>query len=221
MFYATTKRLVGSLAMAVYRPEVTGVEHVPTEGPVILAANHLAIADSFVVPMIVPRQVSFLAKAEYFQGSGVRGGLQRWMFGSLGAIPVERGRGRAAMEALDQAERVLRGGGAFGIHPEGSRSTDGRLHRGRTGVARLALSTQAPVVPVALAGTDDLLPPGARIPRRRAVSVRFGEPLLFRRYAGMEKSLPVLRSVTDEIMYAISELSDQEYADSYQKPGAA
>lgn len=221
MLYATTKRLVGSLAKAAYRPEVAGVEHVPNEGPVILAANHLAIADSFVVPMVVPRRVSFLAKAEYFQGSGVRGGLQRWMFSSLGAIPVERGRGRAAMEALDQAERVLRGGGAFGIHPEGSRSSDGRLHRGRTGVARLALSTQAPVVPVALSGTDELLPPGAKIPRRRPVSVRFGEPLSFRRYAGMEKSLPVLRSVTDEVMYAISELSDQEYADNYQKPGAA
>jgi len=221
MFYATTKRIVGSLARAAYRPEVSGVEHVPTEGPVILAANHLAIADSFVVPMVVPRQVSFLAKAEYFQGSGVRGGLLRWVFGSLGAIPVERGRGRAAMEALDQAERVLRSGGAFGIHPEGSRSADGRLHRGRTGVARLALSTRAPVVPVALAGTENLLPEGARIPRRRPVSVRFGEPLTFRRYAGMEKSLPVLRSVTDEIMYAISELSEQEYADNYQKPGAA
>lgn len=221
MFYATTKRLVGSLAKALYRPEVAGVEHVPAEGPVILAANHLAIADSFIVPMVVPRQVSFLAKAEYFQGSGVRGAVQRWMFGSLGAIPVERGRGRAAMEALDQAERVLRAGGAFGIHPEGSRSTDGRLHRGRTGVARLALRTQAPVVPVALTGTENLLPEGAKVPRRRPVSVRFGAPLSFRRYAGMEKSLPVLRAVTDEIMYAISELSDQEYADNYQKPGAA
>jgi 1-acyl-sn-glycerol-3-phosphate acyltransferase len=221
MFYAATKRIVGSLAKAVYRPEVAGVEHVPAEGPVILAANHLAIADSFIVPMVVPRQVSFLAKAEYFQGSGARGAVRRWVFGSLGAIPVERGRGRAAMEALGQAERVLRAGGAFGIHPEGSRSTDGRLHRGRTGVARLALSTQAPVVPVALTGTENLLPEGAKVPRRRPVSVRFGEPLSFRRYAGMEKSLPVLRSVTDEIMYAISELSDQEYADNYQKPGAA
>ena len=221
MLYAMTKRVLGTMARAVYRPEVLGADNVPAEGPVILAANHLAVADSFVVPIVVPRQVSFLAKAEYFQGDGVRGGLLRWVFGSLGAIPVERGRGRAAMEALDQAERVLRSGGAFGIHPEGSRSGDGRLHRGRTGVARLALSTGAPVVPVALSGTEHLLPSGAKLPRRHPVTVRFGQPRNFDRYAGMGKSLPVLRSITDEIMYAIAELSDQEYVDNYQKPGAA
>lgn len=221
MLYAMTKRIAGTMARVVYRPEVLGVDNVPSDGPVILAANHLAVADSFVVPIVVPRQVSFLAKAEYFQGNGVRGKLLRWVFGSLGAIPVDRGRGRAAMEALDRAEQVLQSGGAFGIHPEGSRSGDGRLHRGRTGVARLALSTQAPVVPVALTGTEHLLPAGAKLPRRHPVTVRFGEPLSFSRYAGMEKSLPVLRAVTDEIMYAITELSDQEYVDNYQKPSAA
>ena len=221
MLYAVTKRVVGTLARTVYRPRVIDADKVPTTGPVILAPNHLAVLDSFIVPLVLPRPVSFLAKAEYFSGGGARGSLTKWLFGSLGAIPVERGRGRAAKEALDAAERVLLGGGAFGIHPEGTRSPDGRLYRGRTGVARLALSTGAPVVPVGLIGTDKLQPRGTKIPRPHPVTVRFGDPLDFSRYAGMEGSLPVLRSITDEIMYAISELSEQEYVDRYQSPSAA
>ncbi|GAB3280927.1 lysophospholipid acyltransferase family protein [Parasphingorhabdus pacifica] len=221
MFYAATKRAIGSLARSLYRPEIVGADNVPSRGPVILAPNHLSIADSFIVPLVLPRRVAFLAKAEYFQGSGARGGLARWLFGSLGAIPVERGRGRAAQEALLAAERVLADGGAFGIHPEGTRSPDGRLYRGRTGVARLALRSGAPVVPVALTGTERLQPPGKRIPRITPVEVRFGEPIDFSRYAGMDGSLPVLRSITDEIMYAISELSEQEYVDRYQPPTSA
>ncbi|MBE9373069.1 1-acyl-sn-glycerol-3-phosphate acyltransferase [Saccharopolyspora sp. HNM0983] len=221
MLYAVSKRIVGSAARAVYRPEIIDADKVPRTGPVILAPNHLAVLDSFIVPLVVPRRVAFLAKAEYFQGTGLRGGLSRWLFGSLGAIPVQRGRGRAAMAALESAEDVLRSGGAFGIHPEGTRSPDGRLYRGRTGVARLALATDAPVVPVALRGTDKLQPEGAKVPRPHPVTVRFGDPLDFRRYSGMEGSLPVLRSITDEIMYAIAELSEQEYVDRYQSPGAA
>lgn len=221
MFYAVTKGIMSSLARSVYRPRIVGVENVPLDGPVILAPNHLAVMDSFIVSLVVPRKVSFLAKAEYFESSGVKGGLTRWLLGSFGAIPVQRGRGRAAMEALHTAERVLAHGGAFGIHPEGSRSPDGRLYRGRTGVARLTLSSEAPVVPIALTGTDQLQPIGTKIPRVRPVSVRLGEPLEFSRYSGMESSLPVLRSITDEIMYAISELSEQEYVDRYQRPSAA
>jgi len=221
MLYTVTKRIVGTAARAIYRPNVIDADKVPAAGPVILAPNHLAVVDSFIVPLVLPRPVAFLAKAEYFQGSGAKGALSRWVFGSLGAIPVERGRGRAAKEALDAAERVLLDGGAFGIHPEGTRSPDGRLYRGRTGVARLALSTGAPVVPVALSGTDKLLPRGKKIPRLHPVTVRFGDPLDFSRYSGMEGSLPVLRSITDEIMYAIAELSEQEYVDRYQRPGAA
>ncbi|TWF94076.1 lysophospholipid acyltransferase family protein [Saccharopolyspora dendranthemae] len=221
MLYAVSKRVVGAVARSVYRPKIIGAEKVPTTGPVILAPNHLAVLDSFIVPLVLPRPVAFLAKAEYFQGTGVKGGLSKWLFTSLGAIPVERGRGRAALEAIGAAEDVLRNGGAFGIHPEGTRSPDGRLYRGRTGVARLTLNTGAPVVPVALTGTDKLQPRGTKIPRRAAVTVRFGDPLDFTRYSGMEASLPVLRSITDEIMYSISELSDQEYVDKYQKPGAA
>ncbi|TDD91613.1 1-acyl-sn-glycerol-3-phosphate acyltransferase [Saccharopolyspora karakumensis] len=221
MMYAVSKRVVGAVARSVYRPKIIGAEKVPTTGPVILAPNHLAVLDSFIVPLVLPRPVAFLAKAEYFQGTGIKGGLSKWLFSSLGAIPVERGRGRAAMEAIGAAEEVLRNGGAFGIHPEGTRSPDGRLYRGRTGVARLTLNTGAPVVPVALTGTDKLQPRGTKIPRLAKVTVRFGDPLDFTRYSGMEASLPVLRSITDEIMYAISELSDQEYVDKYQKPGAA
>jgi 1-acyl-sn-glycerol-3-phosphate acyltransferase len=221
MLYAVSKRVVGAVARSVYRPKVIGAEKVPTTGPVILAPNHLAVLDSFIVPLVLPRPVAFLAKAEYFQGSGLKGGLSKWLFTSLGAIPVERGRGRAAMEAIGAAEQVLHDGGAFGIHPEGTRSPDGRLYRGRTGVARLTLSTGAPVVPVALTGTDKLQPRGTKIPRLAPVTVRFGDPLDFSRYSGMDASLPVLRSITDEIMYAIAELSDQEYVDKYQKPGAA
>ncbi|TDD09258.1 1-acyl-sn-glycerol-3-phosphate acyltransferase [Saccharopolyspora terrae] len=221
MMYAVSKRVVGAVARSVYRPKIIGAEKVPTTGPVILAPNHLAVLDSFIVPLVLPRPVAFLAKAEYFRGTGFKGGLSKWLFSSLGAIPVERGRGRAAMEAIGAAEDVLRNGGAFGIHPEGTRSPDGRLYRGRTGVARLTLNTGAPVVPVALTGTDKLQPRGTKIPRLAKVTVRFGDPLDFTRYSGMEASLPVLRSITDEIMYAISELSDQEYVDKYQKPGAA
>ncbi|GAB2681632.1 lysophospholipid acyltransferase family protein [Saccharopolyspora gloriosae] len=221
MFYMLTKRIVGSAARAVYRPKVVGAEQVPTDGPVIFAVNHLSVADSFIVPLVVPRPVAFLAKAEYFQGRGFKGGLTRTVFTSLGAIPVQRGRGRAAKEALGAAEQVLADGGAFGIHPEGTRSPDGRLYRGRTGVARLALSGKAKVVPVALSGTDRLLPIGAKVPRLARVTVRFGAALDFERYHGMEGSLPVLRSITDEIMYAISELSEQEYVDRYQSPSSA
>lgn len=221
MLYMLTKRVVGSVARAVYRPQVVGAENVPADGPLILAVNHLSVADSFIVPLVVPRPVAFLAKAEYFQGRGLKNRLTANVFGALGAIPVERGRGRAAKEALSAAENVLAEGGAFGIHPEGTRSPDGRLYRGRTGVARLALRSGAPVVPVALSGTDRLLPKGAKFPRLTRVAVRFGEPLEFSRYSGMEGSLPVLRSITDEIMYAISELSEQEYVDRYQSPSAA
>ena len=221
MLYTVSKKVVSAVARTIYRPTVIGADKVPTTGPVILAPNHLAVLDSFIVPLVLPRPVAFLAKAEYFRGSGVKGSLTKWLFTAWGAIPVDRGKGRAAKESLEAAEKVLRAGGAFGIHPEGTRSPDGRLYRGRTGVARLALSTGAPVVPVALTGTDKLLPRGKRIPRLHPVTVRFGEPLDFSRYAGMDSSLPVLRSITDEIMYAIAELSEQEYVDRYQRPGAA
>ncbi|GGP41440.1 lysophospholipid acyltransferase family protein [Saccharothrix coeruleofusca] len=216
MLYTVMKRLVAPTARLVYRPTVEGLENVPTTGPVILAPNHLSFIDSVVLPMVVPRRVSFLAKAEYFEGRGVKGALSRYFFSSLGHVPVRRGLGRAARASLDTAAAVLAAGQAFAIYPEGTRSLDGRLHRGRTGVARIALESGAPVVPVGIIGTDKVQPVGSKIPRICPVTIRFGEPLDFSRYAGMQDSLPVLRSVTDEIVYRILELSGQDYVDSYQ-----
>jgi 1-acyl-sn-glycerol-3-phosphate acyltransferase len=214
--------VVAPAAKIVYRPTVEGLANVPVEGPVILAGNHLSFVDSVVIPVVAGRPVAFLAKSEYFIGRRPGQRLVGALLGALGHVPVERGKGRAALAALDVAVEVLNAGGAFGIYPEGTRSLDGRLHRGHTGVAQLALTTGAPVVPVALIGTDRMMPVGARIPRPRPITVRFGEPLRFDRYAGLADSAPVRRSVTDEIMYAILDLSGQEYVDQYhQRPTAA
>ncbi|WP_199443341.1 lysophospholipid acyltransferase family protein [Umezawaea beigongshangensis] len=221
MLYTVLKRVVGPVMQLIYRPTVEGLENVPAEGAVILAPNHLSFVDSVVIPMVVQRRVAFLAKAEYFEGTGLRGALSRWYFTSLGHVPVRRGEGRAARDSLDAAGRILARGEAFVIYPEGTRSLDGMLHRGRTGVARMALESGAPVVPVGLIGTDALLPVGRRVPRRCRVTVRFGKPMDFSRYEGLHESLPVLRSVTDEIIYNILHLSGQEYADKYQAPPAA
>ncbi|GLY54958.1 lysophospholipid acyltransferase family protein [Lentzea sp. NBRC 102530] len=224
LLYPVMKHVVARTARLVYRPVVDGLENIPTDGPVILAANHLSFIDSVVIPMVVPRRVSFLAKAEYFTGTGVKGSLSRWFFSSLGHVPVHRGKGRDARAALDTAAEILGRGDAFAIYPEGTRSLDGMLHRGRTGVARMALESGAPVIPVGIIGTDKVQPVGSRFPKIVPVTVRFGEPLDFSRYDGMQESLPVLRSVTDEIIYRILDLSGQEYVDAYQKtpvPAAA
>jgi len=198
-----------------FRPVVTGADRVPSKGAVILAINHLAVIDSFVVALMVPRKVAFLAKAEYFEGS------RKVLFRALGAVPVNRQHSRAALASLDTAGEILNRCEAFAIHPEGTRSLDGRLHRGRTGVAQLALSSGAPVVPVAVIGTDRAQPPGIRIPRPRRITIRFGEPLDFQRYQGMDAAPAIRRAITDEIMYAILELSGQEYLDTYQERPAA
>ncbi|MFD4670271.1 lysophospholipid acyltransferase family protein [Lentzea sp. NPDC058450] len=224
LLYPVMKHVVARTARLVYRPVVDGLENIPTDGPVILAANHLSFIDSVVIPMVVPRRVSFLAKAEYFTGTGVKGSLSRWFFSSLGHVPVHRGKGRDARAALDTAAEILARGDAFAIYPEGTRSLDGMLHRGRTGVARMALESGAPVIPVGIIGTDKVQPVGSRFPKIVPVTIRFGEPLDFSRYDGMQESLPVLRSVTDEIIYRILDLSGQEYVDAYQKtpvPAAA
>jgi 1-acyl-sn-glycerol-3-phosphate acyltransferase len=204
------------------RPEVHGAEQVPQTGPVILAANHRAAVDTAVIPIVTPRPVSFLGKAEYFNGSGPKGRLIAGFLRALGYVPVERGNAMAGLAALEAARKVLEAGGAFGIYPEGTRSLDGRLHRGHTGVGALALATGAKVVPVALMGTEKVQPVGKRFPRVAKVTVRFGAPLDFSRYEGLEASPAIRRAVTDEIMYAILELSKQEYVDRYHKrPGEA
>ena len=195
-----------------FRPTVEGRENVPVTGPVILAANHLSILDSMVIPLLAPRPIAFLAKGEYFR----RGRLTRPLFTALAAVPVERGGHRAAQESLETALAVLAGGGAFGIHPEGSRSRDGRLYRGRTGVGWLALASRAPVVPVAVLGTERAMAVGARMPRPARITVRFGAPMRFTGDPGAKAR----RTVTDDIMAAIQALSGQEPAGVYNEPAA-
>jgi 1-acyl-sn-glycerol-3-phosphate acyltransferase len=203
------------LSRLAFRPTVEGREHVPRTGPVILAANHLSFLDSFLIPLVAPRPVAFLAKDDYFTRPGVRGRLTRTVLLGVGAIAVPRGGHRAAQAALETSLSVLRAGQAFGIHPEGSRSRDGRLYRGRTGVAWLALASGAPVVPVAVLGTDRIQPVGARLPRPGKVTVRFGAPLRYEPPAGSAGR--ARRAVTDEIMDAIAGLSGQPRADAYNE----
>lgn len=212
----TTRSLLAPLARLIFRPVVEGREHVPRCGPLILAANHLSFLDSVVIPLVAPRPVAFLAKAEYFQQPGIKGFLTRTSLTAIDAIPVQRGAHRAAQASLELALDVLADGRAFGIHPEGSRSRDGRIYRGRTGVAWLALATGAPVVPVAVLGTDRIQPIGARVPRLGQITVRFGAPLRFPKPPA-RSSGQARRAVTDEIMAAIQELSGQEPADDFNE----
>ncbi|WP_310963170.1 lysophospholipid acyltransferase family protein [Nocardioides terrisoli] len=199
----------------VFRPRVAGLENVPEEGPVILASNHLSYADWLFMPLTLPRRVSFVAKAEYFTSPGIKGWLQKTFFRGAGQIPIDRSGANAAEGALMSAKSVLANGEMFGIYPEGTRSHDGRLYRGKTGVARLALETGVPVIPVGVVGTDAIAPPGKTFGRLTRPLVRFGKPLDFSRYEGMENDRYILRSITDEIMYEIMRLSGQEYVDMY------
>ncbi|SCF02619.1 1-acyl-sn-glycerol-3-phosphate acyltransferase [Micromonospora purpureochromogenes] len=207
--------ILGPLLRLIFRPRVEGLHHVPETGPVILASNHLSFSDSIFTPLIVPRKVTFVAKAEYFTGKGIKGWLTKAFFAGTGCIPVDRSGGRAAQAALNTQLTVLRGGGVAGIYPEGTRSPDGRLYRGKTGVARLALESGAPVVPVAMLNLDEIQPPGKLIPKIARVRIRFGPPLDFSRYAGLAGDRFVERAVTDEIMYELMELSGREYIDMY------
>lgn len=213
--------LLAPLARLIYRPVVHGAENVPRGGPVIIAANHRAAVDTAVIALTAGRQVSFLGKAEYFTGRGLRGRALAAFLSALGYVPVDRSNAKAGLAALQAARGVLDAGGAFAIYPEGTRSLDGRLHRGHTGVATLALGTGVPVVPVALSGTERVQPVGKRFPRVRRVTVRFGAPLDFTRYEGLASSSMIRRAVTDQIMDAIARLSEQEYVDQYhQRPAA-
>ncbi|MFY1616824.1 lysophospholipid acyltransferase family protein [Micromonospora sp. WMMD736] len=216
MLYWLLKHVIlGPLLKLIFRPRVEGLRHVPATGPVILASNHLSFFDSIFIPLIVSRRVTFVAKAEYFTGKGIKGWLMKMFFVGTGTIPVDRSGGQAARAALDTQLRVLRAQGVAGIYPEGTRSPDGRLYRGKTGVARLALESGAVVVPVAMLNADELQPPGRLLPRIGQVRVRFGAPLDFSRYAGMAGDRFVERAVTDEIMYEVMELSGREYVDVY------
>ncbi|HLL64539.1 MAG TPA: lysophospholipid acyltransferase family protein [Micromonosporaceae bacterium] len=207
--------ILGPWLRLIFRPQVEGAQYVPDDGPAIIASNHLSFADSIFMPLVVKQKVTFPAKAEYFTGTGLKGRLIRMFFVGTGQIPIDRSGGRAAQAALDAGLAILRGGGMFGIYPEGTRSPDGRLYRGKTGVARLALESGAPVIPVAMLNTDEIQPPGKLMPKIRRVRIRFGPPLDFARYGGLTGDRFIERAVTDEIMYELMVLSGREYIDVY------
>jgi 1-acyl-sn-glycerol-3-phosphate acyltransferase len=214
MLYTLTRKVMGPVARLIYRPVIEGTDNIPRNGPLLLASNHLSFVDSIVIPLVTPRRVVFLAKSEYFTGHGIRGRLKRAMFTAVGAVPIQRGTAGAAQEALDSALEILNQGLAFGIYPEGTRSRDGRLYRGRTGVAWLALTAGCPVVPVGISGTQDIQPVGARVPRIRKITIRFGRPLDFS-HLQAAKPGPARREATDAVMAAIHQLSGQEYVGHY------
>jgi 1-acyl-sn-glycerol-3-phosphate acyltransferase len=207
--------LLGPLLSVLGRPKVEGLEHVPSSGPAILASNHLAVMDSFYLPLAVRRRITFLAKAEYFTGTGLKGWFSRWFFTAVGQVPIDRADADAAQAALLTAERLLGEGKLLGMYPEGTRSPDGRLYKGKTGLARLALHTGVPVIPVAMIGTNVVNPPGTTRLRFGRVTVRFGKPMDFSRFEGMAGNRFIERAVIDEVIYELMGLSDQEYVDIY------
>ena len=207
--------LLGPLLAILARPKVEGLEYVPQSGPVILASNHLAVMDSFYLPLVVRRRITFLAKSEYFTGTGLKGWFSRWFFTAVGQVPIDRSNADTAQAALDTAERVLREGKLLGMYPEGTRSPDGRLYKGKTGLARLALETGVPVIPVAMIGTNVVNPPGTTMLRFGRVTVRFGKPMDFSRFDGLAGNRFIERAVIDEVIYELMGLSGQEYVDIY------
>ena len=215
MGYWMLKAVLTPILRLLFRPWIAGLENVPPTGGVILASNHLSFSDSIFLPLLVPRRVTFLAKSDYFTGRGPKGRLKNLFFRSVGQVPLDRSGGKASEAALRTALKILRNGRLLGLYPEGTRSPDGRLYRGKTGVARMALAAGVPVIPVAMIDTHKMQPPGKLMPKVMRIGVLIGEPLDFSRYAGMEGDRLVLRSMTDEIMYAIMLLSGQEYVDRY------
>ncbi|OBI39807.1 acyl-phosphate glycerol 3-phosphate acyltransferase [Mycobacterium sp. E1386] len=207
--------LLGPLLALLGRPKVEGLEHIPSSGPAILASNHLAVMDSFYLPLVVRRRITFLAKAEYFTGTGLKGWFQRWFFTAVGQVPIDRTDADSAQAALTTAERLLSTGKLLGMYPEGTRSPDGRLYKGKTGLARLALHTGVPVIPVAMIGTNVVNPPGTNMLRFGRVTVRFGKPMDFSRFEGLAGNRFIERAVTDEVIYELMGLSGQEYVDIY------
>jgi 1-acyl-sn-glycerol-3-phosphate acyltransferase len=216
LFYQLLKHvLLGPLLRVLFRPRIEGLENVPEDGAAIVAGNHLSFSDHFLMPAVIKRRITFLAKAEYFTGPGVRGRLTAAFFRSAGQIPVDRSGKDAGQAAIREGLGVLSKGELLGIYPEGTRSHDGKLYKGKVGVAVMALTAGVPVVPCAMIGTFEAQPPGQRFPSLHPVTIRFGKPLDFSRYAGMENEKAILRAITDEIMYAILKLSGQEYVDQY------
>jgi len=212
--YALLKAFLSPILMGLFRPKVKGLRNVPHLGPLIIASNHLSFSDSIFMPLVVPRKVTFLAKSEYFTSPGLKGFIKKITFIALGQVPVDRSGGRASESAIITGLRVLERGDCIGIYPEGTRSPDGRLYKGRTGIARLAIESGAPVIPVAMFNTAEIQPTGQVVPKVRRVEMIFGEPLYFENY-GDPTDQKVLREVTDRIMNTIQALSGQEYVEMY------
>lgn len=210
--YGTLRAFLTPFLMILFRPKVKGLRNVPATGPLIIASNHLSFSDSIFMPLVVPRKVTFLAKSEYFTSPGPKGLLKKLTFIALGQVPVDRSGGRRSEAALITGLQVLSEGKCLGIYPEGTRSPDGRLYKGRTGIARLAIESGAPIVPVAMFNTENIQPTGQVIPNIQRVGMTFGEPMYF---DGDSTDLAYLRVVTDQIMNRIQELSGQEYVDQY------
>ncbi|WP_345802302.1 lysophospholipid acyltransferase family protein [Microbacterium sp. AZCO] len=216
MFYWLMKYIViGPITKAIWRPWIVGRRNVPADGAAILASNHLSFVDSIFLPLMIDRPVAFLAKSDYFTGRGIKGWATRMFFKMTGQIPIDRSGGKASEASLNTGLQVLGRGDLLGIYPEGTRSPDGKLYRGRTGLARMALEAHVPVVPVVMVDTDTMMPIGTRLPRIVRVGIVIGEPLDFSRFEGMEGDRYILRSVTDEIMVALQRLGEQEYEDVY------
>jgi 1-acyl-sn-glycerol-3-phosphate acyltransferase len=208
--------LLGPILRLFFQPKIIeGAENIPKEGGAILASNHLAVSDSFFLPLMLSRRVTFPAKIEYFTGTGIKGRLQKWFFSGVGQVPIDRSSASAAQGALDTGVRIVREGKLLGIYPEGTRSPDGRLYKGKVGVAWIALESGAPVIPVAMFGTDKANPIGSKMWKPYPIRIKIGKPLDFSRYEGLSGDRFVLRSITDEIMYSLMELSGQEYVDVY------
>ncbi|GAB2460080.1 1-acyl-sn-glycerol-3-phosphate acyltransferase [Conyzicola lurida] len=216
MFYWFMKNLVaGPILKTVFRPWVTGLDNIPKTGGVILASNHLSFIDSVFLPLVIDRRIFFLAKSDYFRGKGLKGWATKAFMNGTGMLPIDRSGGKASEASLNTGLRVLHEGEVLGIYPEGTRSPDGKMYRGRTGVARMILEGNVPVVPVAMIDTEKVMPIGTRIPKVQRLGVVIGEPLDFSRFKGLESDRFILRSITDEIMYELNRLSGQEYVDVY------
>ncbi len=212
MAYTFLKSFLTPILMLLFRPKVTGLRQVPNLGPVIIASNHLSFSDSIFMPLVVPRKVTFLAKSEYFTSPGIKGFFKKVIFQALGQVPVDRSGGRRSEAAIRTGLELLEEGQCVGIYPEGTRSPDGRLYKGRTGIARMAIDSGAPVVPVAMFNTAEIQPTGQIVPKVRRVEMVFGEPMYF---TGDSSDLAFLRQVTDEIMQSIQKLSGQVYVEMY------
>ncbi|MBU6277785.1 MAG: 1-acyl-sn-glycerol-3-phosphate acyltransferase [Actinomycetales bacterium] len=215
MYWVLKHFVIGPWLRVLFRPWIDGLDRIPDKGPAILASNHLSFSDSFFLPLVVPRPITFLAKSDYFTGRGVKGLFSKLFFTGVGQVPVDRTGGRASEAAIITGVRILSEGKLLGIYPEGTRSPNGTLYRGKTGLARMALEAHAPIIPVAMINTYEIQPPGTLLPRLRRVGVRIGQPLDFSRYEGLEDDRFVLRSVTDEVMYELMQLSGQDYVDMY------